>query len=361
MEEVAIQGAGIAGCALALLLARQGHSVTIFERAPFLRSGGQAVDVRGAALKVMEELKLIEEVRACRTNFRGMSVCDEYDNELERTTERTLSGGRFDSDDIELFREDLSRILFSASSHLVTYVFGDEVVSASQHSDCVDLRLRNGGERRFDLLVGADGLRSGIRRLAFGRDAECVHASGIYAGIYSTSNSIGLADWQLVFRTPERGIIVYPNRSNDQLRVALYFADGGSSPPLQDVVAQKRALKAPFGDVGGRFRTLVAELDAADDLYASEMAQVRLRRWSDGRIVLAGDAAYCPSPLTGQGTSLALVGAYVLAEEIARSTGDLAAAAVRHERRLRPFVEANLAIDLRTGEGIDDAKNAIAI
>jgi len=361
MAKVAIQGAGIAGCALALLLARQGHSVTIFERAQSLRSGGQAVDVRGAALKVMEELKLIEEVRACRTYFRGMSVCDECDNELERTTDRTLSGGRFDSDDIELFRDDLSRILFFAGSKLVTYVFGNEVVSARQQSDSVAVELRNGGERSFDLLVGADGLSSGIRRLAFGRDEEYVHPAGIYAGIYSTSNSIGLDAWQLVFRTPERGIIVYPNRSNDQLRVVLYFADGGSEPPLQDTVAQKRALKAPFGDVGGRFRTLVAELDGADNLYASEMAQVRMRRWSDGRIVLAGDAAYCPSPLTGQGTSLALVGAYVLAEEIGRSTGDLAAAAESHERRLRPFVEANLAIDLRTGKGIDDAKNAITI
>jgi len=160
MAKVAIQGAGIAGCALALLLARQGHSVTIFERAQSLRSGGQAVDVRGAALKVMEELKLIEEVRACRTYFRGMSVCDECDNELERTTDRTLSGGRFDSDDIELFRDDLSRILFFAGSKLVTYVFGNEVVSARQQSDSVAVELRNGGERSFDLLVGADGLSS---------------------------------------------------------------------------------------------------------------------------------------------------------------------------------------------------------
>jgi 2-polyprenyl-6-methoxyphenol hydroxylase-like FAD-dependent oxidoreductase len=360
VAEVAIQGAGIAGCTLALLLARQGHSVTVFERAQFPRSGGQAVDVRGAALKVMEELKLIEEARSCRTHFRGMSVCDERDNELERTTERTLSGGRFDSDDIELFRDDLSRILFSAGSELATYMFGDEVVSARQQSDCVDVVLRNGGERSFDLLVGADGLRSGIRRLAFGRDEGYVCAAGFYAGIYSTSNSIGLDAWQLVFRTPERGIIVYPTRANDRLRVVLYFADRGSDPP-QDIVAQKRALKAPFGDVGGRFRRLVAELDGAEDLYASEMAQVRMRGWSDRRIVLAGDAAYCPSPLSGQGTSLALVGAYVLAEEIARSTDDLATATESHERRLRPFVEANLAIDLRTGKGIDDAKNAIAI
>ena len=164
-----------------------------------------------------------------------------------------------------------------------------------------------------------------------------------------------------MFRTPKRGIIVYPNRPNDQLRVVLYFADGGSEPPSENTLAQKRALKAPFGDVGGRLRTVVAALDGADDLYASEMAQVRMRTWSDGRIVLAGDAAYCPSPLTGQGTSLALVGAHVLAEEIARSTGNLAAAVESHERRLRPFVEANLAIDLRTGKGIDDAKNAIAI
>jgi 2-polyprenyl-6-methoxyphenol hydroxylase-like FAD-dependent oxidoreductase len=155
-------------------------------------------------LKVMEQLKLIEEVRACRTHFRDMSVCDEHDKELEQTTERTLSGGRFDSDVIELFRGDLSRILFSASSELVTYVFGDEVVSARQQSDRVDVELRNGGEQSFDLLVGADGVRSGIRR-----DEKFVRPVGFYAGIYSTPNSIGLDAWQLVFHTAERGIIVY--------------------------------------------------------------------------------------------------------------------------------------------------------
>jgi 2-polyprenyl-6-methoxyphenol hydroxylase-like FAD-dependent oxidoreductase len=106
---------------------------------------------------------------------------------------------------------------------------------------------------------------------------------------------------------------------------------------------------------------MLAELGRADDLWAAEMAQVPMEGWSIGRVVLAGDAAHCPSPLTGQGTSLALVGAYVLAEEIDRSDGDMEAAAGQYERRMRPFVAANLAIDVSTGEGIDVAKNAIDI
>jgi len=124
--DILIQGAGIAGCALALLLRRQGHNLTVVERACSARHGGQAVDVRGAALKVIERMGLLADVCARRTRFRGMSVCDDQGEEIERTTERTLSGGRFASGDVELFRDDPSRILFDAAEGGVTYMFGDQ-------------------------------------------------------------------------------------------------------------------------------------------------------------------------------------------------------------------------------------------
>ena len=201
---------------------------------------------------------------------------------------------------------------------------------------------------------------SGVRRRVFGPDDRYLRPLGIYAGIYSAPNRIGLHDWQLVFRTSKRGVIIYPTRSNEELRVALYFA-GEELPSPDSDEAQKETLRRGLGKVGGPFATMLEELEHADDLWAAEMAQVPMKGWSIGRVVLAGDAAHCPSPLTGQGTSLALVGAYVLAEEIGRSDGDLEGAAGRYERRMRPFVDANLAIDVSTGEGIDAAKNAIDI
>jgi len=358
--DILIQGAGIAGCALALLLRRQGHNVTVVERACSARHGGQAVDVRGAALKVIERMGLMADVCACRTRFRGMSVCDDQGEEIERTTERTLSGGRFDSGDVELFRDDLSKILFDAAEGGVTYMFGDQIASLDQHDRWVDVRYEGGGRGSFDLVIGADGLHSGVRRRAFGPDDRYLRPLGIYAGIYSAPNRIGLHDWQLVFRTPARGVIIYPTRSNEELRIALYFA-GEEIDPQSDDAAQKNALRRGLGAMGGVFATMLAELEGANDLWAAPMAQVPMEGWSIGRTVLAGDAAHCPSPLTGQGTSLALVGAHLLAEEVGRSDGDVEAAGVRYEQRMRPFITANLAIDIATGEGIDAAKNAIDI
>jgi len=357
MSQVVIQGAGIAGCALALQLGRQGHEVTVIEKAPAPRSGGQAVDVRGAALKVVEQMELADDIRARRTKLRGMSVYDESGREIETTTERTLSGGRLDSEDIELFRDDLAKILFEETEKHVVFRFGDEITSLHEHNAGIRALLVSGERRMVDLVVGADGLRSGVRRLAFGPDDVHVRPLGIYAGIYTAPNRIALQDWQIVFRAPDRGAIIYPTRDNSELRVALYFATRDADPAAHDTTAQRRALQTHLDDIGGPIGTMIKDLDRAEDLYADGMAQVRMDTWSRGRVALVGDAAFCPSPLTGQGTSLALVGAYALARELAGSIGHEAAFA-RYEERLRPFVVANQDIDLRTGEGIDKAKFA---
>jgi 2-polyprenyl-6-methoxyphenol hydroxylase-like FAD-dependent oxidoreductase len=166
-----------------------------------------------------------------------------------------------------------------------------------------------------------------------------------------------LQDWQIVFRAPDRGAVVYPTRDNSELRVALYFATPDAGPAAHDTAARRSALKAHLDDIGGPIGTVIEELDRVEDLYADGMAQVRMDTWSRGRVALLGDAAFCPSPLTGQGTSLALVGAYALARELAGSTRHEAALA-RYETRLRPFVLANQDMDIQTGQGIDEAKNA---
>jgi 2-polyprenyl-6-methoxyphenol hydroxylase-like FAD-dependent oxidoreductase len=356
MSQVVIQGAGIAGCALALLLGREGHEVTVVEMASAPRSGGQAVDVRGAALKVVEQLGLANEIRIRRTKLRGMSVYDESGREIETTTERTV-GGRLDSQDIELFRDDLAKILLDETEKHVAYCFGDEITSLREHDAGIEALLASGERRMVDLVIGADGLRSGVRRLAFGPDDVHVRPLGIYAGIYSAQNRIALRDWQIAFRAPDRGAIIYPTRDNSELRVALYFATRDADPAIHDTAAQRRALQEHLDDIGGPIGIMIKELDRADDLYADGMAQVRMDTWSRGKVALVGDAAFCPSPLTGQGTSFALVGAYVLARELAESIGHEAALA-RYEKRLRPFVIANQNIDIRTGEGIDEAKIA---
>lgn len=359
-QSILISGASVAGPALAFWLRRRGFIPTIVERSSALRAGGQAIDIRGIALQVVEQMGLLEEARSLRTRLRGMSVLDAGGQEVERTTERTLSGGRFDSGDIELFRDDLAKLLYKATQNEVEYIFGDTIVELDDEESSVSVRFASGRHGRFDLVVGADGLYSGVRRLALGRDPSCIHHLGYHTAIFTAANRLNLSHWQLAFRSADGGFVIYPTRDNAELRVFLYFkTDFLDLGPL-DLARQKALIAERCGWIGGPVPAMLAELEAAPDVYLGALAQVRLPAWSGGRVVLVGDAGYCPSPLSGQGTSLALVGAYVLSQELARS-GAHSSAFSAYERRMRPFVDLNQAVALNDGAGIDHAKNAFAL
>ncbi|WP_410563716.1 FAD-dependent monooxygenase [Amycolatopsis sp. cmx-4-61] len=361
MRNVLISGAGVAGGALARFLARDGWAVTVVERAPGPRTGGQAIDVRGVALDVVDELGLGDRMRTLRTRMRGMSVVDGTGNELYRSEEHTYSSGRLDSADIELLRDDVVAMLLEASG--VEYVFGDSITALTEEPQGVRVGFSGGEARTFDLVVGADGLHSAVRRLAFGPEEDCIRHLGQYLAIFPAANFLGLEDWQVWFRHEHTGGAVYPVRDNTELRVTLGF---GSEPlPRMTVPEQKRLIAERLAGVGWEVPKLLEAMAAADVFYFDAMAQIHLDRWSAGRVVLVGDAGYCASALSGQGTSLALVGAYVLAQELGRAGHEEAFAA--YERRMRPFVALNQALATENAEGpaaeesVERAKNAISL
>ncbi|MFJ2862237.1 FAD-dependent monooxygenase [Kitasatospora sp. NPDC087314] len=364
---VLVSGGGIAGSALACLLSRRGLAVTVVERAPGLRRGGQAVDIRGAALGVIERLGLLEQARAHRTRMRGMSVLDADGREIHRSTEHTFSSGRLDSDDIELLREDLVRLLHERAAADAEFVFGDAVTALDEDEDGVLVDFEHRAPRRFDLVVGADGLHSAVRRLAFGPEESFTRHLGMHLAIFSADNFLALEDWQLWLRDGEAGYGVYPVRDNSQLRVTFGFAAEPLPTDRRDPEAQKQLVAERMAALRWETPRLLKALHEAPDLYCDAMAQIHLDRWSQGRTVLLGDAGYCASPLSGQGTSLALVGAHVLADALARADDDHQGAFARYERRLRPFVELNQALATENPGGpaseasVERAKNAIAL
>ncbi|GII94175.1 FAD-dependent monooxygenase [Sinosporangium siamense] len=343
MTSVLISGASIAGPALACFLRRRGFTVTVVERAPALRPGGQAVNVRGVALTVAERMGILAGVRQCHTHMNGMSMLDGDGKELWRSEEVALSSGRLDSDDVELLREDLSRLIHDRTEAGVEYLFGDSITSRVQDEHGVRATFERAAPRDFDLVVGADGLHSNVRRLVFGPEREFVHHLGTYVSIFSVDNYLSLENWQTWFNDGDIGGVIYPVRGNTELRVNLGFKAGEPvAYDHRDVEAQKRLVAERFAHGRWEVPRLLKAMWDAPDFYFDSMAQVRMERWSEGRVTLLGDAGYCDSPLSGQGTSQALVGAYVLAAELARSGHETAFAA--YEERMRPWAELNQAL-----------------
>lgn len=386
MKTVLISGASVAGLTLAFWLRRHGYAPTVVERAPTLRPGGQALDVRGVALDVLERMDLLAAAREARTRMRGMTMLDGDGNEVWRSTEMALSSGRFDTDDIELLRDDLTELLFGRTRGDVEYLFGDSIATLDEDPDGGGVRVgfERGPARAFDLVVGADGMHSRVRRLAFGEEERYIRHLGPHVAVFSTDNFMGLDNWQVWLDDGTATYCAYPVRDNTEIRVLLGFRSDppGQAPSAElaydhrDIEQQKSLIAAGFAHVGGDGPRLLEGMWASSDFYLDAAAQIRMDHWSRGRVALVGDAAHSPSLLSGQGTSLALVGGYVLADELgkvkdgdrrATGGGDHRAAFTRYEKRLRPFVEINQALATENSgapaseESIERAKSAISL
>jgi 2-polyprenyl-6-methoxyphenol hydroxylase-like FAD-dependent oxidoreductase len=339
--KVLVSGASVGGPVLAYWLGRHGFEVTVVERAPAPRKGGQAIDIRGAALTVAARMGVLEQARALRTTMRGMSMVDGDGNEIMRDTEGTLSGGSFASPDVEIMRDDLNAILIGAADG--RYRYGDSIATLDQDAGGVDVTFESGARDRYDYVVGADGLHSNVRRLAFGPEERFLDHLGTFVSIFSADNFLGLDHWQIWHYEDGVGGAVFGDRDPAVMRVNLGFSAGPISYDHRDVEQQKGLVQEHCSAMRWEGPRLLEAMWKADDFYFDAMAQVKMERWSTGRVALVGDAGYCASPLSGQGTSLAMVGAYVLAEELGANPDT---AFDRYEERMRPFVAMNQALAL---------------
>ncbi|MET9490968.1 FAD-dependent monooxygenase [Nocardia sp. NPDC006630] len=337
---VLVAGASIAGPALAHWLRRRGAEVTVVERAPELRPGGQAVDARGVTKEVIRRMGLDEAVRAARTQTAGAYTVDEAGKVLE-TYRADDDGGDGYISEIEILRGDLSQVLYNDTRDEVEYLFGDRIAELTQDADGVDVTFAGGDRRRFDLVVGADGLHSSLREMVFGPRERFIRHLGLVLAFYSVPNEFGLDRWLIDFQESGRSAGLRPLRDTTRAMAMLSFSAGDFQVDYRDIEAQKRLLRERTADMGWLTPRILAHLDDTPDFYLDQVAQVVMDRWSNGRVVLLGDAAFSPSPMSGQGTGLALVGAYLLAGELAASGWDPEAGFAGYEKRMRSFVEAN--------------------
>ncbi|WP_433672158.1 FAD-dependent monooxygenase [Nocardia sp. CA-136227] len=337
---VLVAGASIAGPALAHWLHRRGAAVTVVERAPGLRPGGQAVDARGVAKEVIRRMGLDAEVRAARTETAGAYTVDANGTVLETFRAEDNDGDGYIAD-IEILRGDLSQVLHDDTRDGVEYIFGDRIAAFTQDADGVDVTFESGDRRRFDLVIGADGLHSSLREMAFGPHERFVRHLGLALAFYSVPNEFELDRWLLDCQEPGRSAGLRPIQDATRAMAIFSFTAADFDVDYRDIDAQKRLLRDRMSGMGWLTPRILAHLDDTPDFYLDQVAQVIMDRWSTGRVGLLGDAAFSSSPMSGQGTGLALVGAYLLAGELAAAGWDPEAGFTAYEARMRSFVEAN--------------------
>jgi len=332
IKSILISGASVAGPALAWWLARYGFRPTVVERAPQLRGGGYAVDFRGQVhLSVLERMGLLDQIRDRQTRLTATTYVD-----ADNRPVATMPAGIF-TGDVEILRGDLGQILYEATRDRAEYLFGDSITGLTEHADGVHVTFAHAAARDFDLVIGADGLHSSVRRLAFAGQPDPVRDLGLFVSIFSVTDPCGLDHEGLLYSVPGRTASVFSARQPGQAVAQFFFAGPGPGCDYSDAAKQQKILADAFSGVGWHVPGLLSQLPAASDFYFDSVSQVHLDRWSAGRVALIGDAGYAAGP-GGNGTGTAVVAAYVLAGELATAGGDYQVAFGRYEQRLRRYV-----------------------
>jgi len=332
-----VVGASIAGPATAFWLVRAGYEVTVVEQSAGLREGGNGVDIRSEALAVVERMGLLPAVRAKALFTKGLRFVDRNDRERARMPVAKMEA-MVRSEDIEIKRGDLAEILYQATQASVEYLFGTTITSIVSHETHVDVGLSTGTMQKFDVVVGADGLHSRVRHLAFGPERAFVRFKNHYFAFSNTAAPFGLTEWTTFYNEPGRSASVFRPASGPDHLNFIFRRDIPLAYDFRDVPAQRLLLRDAFTGMGWHVAALLDAFDRADDFYFDSISQVHLPVWSNGRVVLVGDAAYCASPASGAGAMLALTGAYRLAGALAQGVTTPALAA--YEAAQRPLVDA---------------------
>lgn len=332
--DILISGASIAGPTAAYWLARAGHHVTVVERADSLRTAGQNVDVRGSGREVLRRMGLEETVAARTTGEVGLRFVGDRGVLAEFPAGDDDSGGA--TAQIEILRGTLARTLVEAAPGAVTYVFGDQVDRIEQDADGATVTMAGGASHRVDAVIVAEGSRSRTRDRLF--DDVDLRELGLYTAFGTIAREPTDDQWWTWYNAPGgRSITMRPDNVGTT-RVALSFLSGDPELQSLDSERQRAAIDETYRNVGWQAPRIRAALHTTDELYLDYLTQVRAPRWSNGRVILCGDAAWCATPVSGVGTTLALTGAYILAGEIATATS-LPAAVAGYERRMRPLVD----------------------
>jgi 2-polyprenyl-6-methoxyphenol hydroxylase-like FAD-dependent oxidoreductase len=331
-KTVLISGAGMAGPTLAYWLVGNGFTPTIVERAAGQRSSGNPVDVRGPAFSIAEKMGLLPRLRAAATATTGLAFVDAHGRRKSRVD---MSVSR--ATEVEVPRSGLAAIISDASAGSAEFIYGDSISALTQDRGGVDVTFEWGAPRRFDLVIGADGQHSMVRRLAWGPEADFVTHRGLYVATLAVERELNPTTDVLLHGMPGRLASVHPVRGDGGIAAFIWRSKSVAGYDYRDTAPHKRVLEQAYAGGGWIVPQLLERVRAAEDLYFDAVSQVRLDTWSKGRVGLLGDAASSLS-LFGDGSSLAMAGAYTLARTLAEHRSDPAQGLKAYEYEHRKLV-----------------------
>jgi 2-polyprenyl-6-methoxyphenol hydroxylase-like FAD-dependent oxidoreductase len=332
---ILVSGAGMAGLSTGITLGTAGHDVTIIERATHLRVNGSPIDIRGDAIKVADKMGVLDGIRARRVDMservqfigsRGELLAELPDSEFNDSP-----------DDTEIPREDLANVLRAALEPTTSLRFAESVDELRDDGDGVDVRFASGERQRYDIVVGADGMHSTTRRLVLGPEDQFLRHLGLYVALADLPDYAQPDRRNPMYNFPGHliGIAAY----RDKALGVFMFRSPWIDYDYHDLGAQKQILLDAFaGHTEWKIRDLLDDASRDNELYFDSVSQIHMPSWHRGRVVLVGDAAHCASPLSGRGTSLAITGAWLLAEALRDHPDDVAAAFEQYEREQLPYV-----------------------
>lgn len=336
-KEILISGASIAGLSTAWWMNNLGYKVTVVEIATQPRTAGAAIDIRGATADIVKRMGLFDELKAHRLNVELVEFKNADDHTAGSIVLHT-NEAELPDDELEVERDRFISILFDQLKNDVVFKFANSVSALSETRDGITAIFKDGSQQVFDLVVGCDGIHSGVRKIHFGPEADYAQFLNAYFSISIVNKLLIKQKTMQMFNVPDKAVTL--NAYNNKTDIIFcFFAEQEIAYDYRDMEQQRKIILEQFAGQGWRTAELLEEVEQSGNFYFDKFCQIKMPSWTKGSVALVGDAGYCASPAAGMGASLAISGAAALADALQKHNGDFELAFDAYNQNLRPFIE----------------------